>query len=124
MEISLRSIADKFSLLYKGNDDTYIHGLCGLSDNLEEHLSFVTSQGQIKLASESNVTAFVSHPDFPVPEKENLLHENPEYAIAQIASLFVCEQLSMPEALDRSATIHDSAQLASGVSIGANVVVG
>ena len=124
MEISLRNIADKFDLLYEGNQDICIRGLCGLSDNFEEHLSFVTERTQVQLASESNITAFVSHPDFPVPKKENLLHENPEYVIAQIASLFLCEQLSMPESLDRSAIIHHSAKLTSGVSVGANVVIG
>ena len=124
MEISLRSIADKFDLLYDGSEDIRIRGLCGLSDNFKDHLSFVTEHSQMQLASESNITAFVSHPDFPVPEKENLLHENPEYAIAKIASLFLHEQLSLAETIDRTATIDRSTELGPDVSIGANVVVG
>ncbi len=124
MAYSLVQIAHEFSLDYEGDGELSIVGLCGLSDNLENHLSFVASSKLLNLAENSNMCAFVTLPGYPVKGKTNLFHENPNYAIAKIAQLFVKQQSSTSTNVHPSAVVDATATIAPSAVLGANVVVG
>ena len=124
MAYSLAQIADEFSLDYEGDGELAIAGLCGLSDNLEDHLSFISSVKLLDLAEGSNMCAFVTLPGYPVKGKTNLFPDNPNYAIAKIAQLFVRHSASTRSNVHPSAIIDATATIAASAVLGANVVIG
>jgi len=124
MAYSLAHIAHEFSLDYVGDDDLSITGLCGLSDGFADHLSFVSNSKFLPAAEASNIPAFVTLPGAEIKGKATLFHENPEYAIAKIARLFVKSNLTQAENLHPDAVVDATARIAPSAVLGANVVVG
>lgn len=124
MQQSLSSVASHFKLEFSGDESLTIAGVCGLSDNLPGHLSFINDEKQIANAVDSRIPAFVVCPNLSIPGKAVLRHDNPEYMIALIASLFAPTQLGTVPAHHPSAVIDTSAKIEADVIIGANVVIG
>jgi len=124
MAYSLAQIAHEFSLDYEGDGDLQIAGLCGLSDNLADHLSFVADKKMLAIAEASNMSAFVTLRDCAVNGKTNLFHADPNYAIAKIAQLYAKPR--PPKSMNRhpSAVIDATASISESAVIGANVVIG
>lgn len=123
MPYSLDSLANQFKLPYCGADELPIRGVCGVSDNLPDHLSFILDERHLQAAADSKISAFVARPGIELPGKALLYHDDPDYMIGQIAALFAPSQLDYP-GIHPSAQIADSAVLAADVEIGANVVIG
>jgi UDP-3-O-[3-hydroxymyristoyl] glucosamine N-acyltransferase len=124
MQFSLSELAQRFALELNGDGCTGIQGICGITDNRAAHLAFVNDPRMLQPAADSQIPAFVTHPDHPVPGKSNLFHEHPDYLIARIAELFLPTQLSDMGGVSPSATIAASAEIGAEVDLGANVVVG
>ena len=105
MAYSVAQIANQFSLDYEGDGELKITGLCGLSDNLSNHLSYVSSKNVAQEAAASKICAFVTHPDVPIEHKTNLFHEDPNFAIAKkfaiLDSVLVC-----PIPIDTGTPVH------------------
>jgi UDP-3-O-[3-hydroxymyristoyl] glucosamine N-acyltransferase len=124
MAYSLAHIAHEFSLDYAGDDNLSITGLCGLSDDISDHLSFVSDRKFLPAAETSNIPAFVTLPGSEIKGKAILFHENPEYAMAKIAQLFVNSNLTQAANVHPSAVVDATAEIAPSAVLGANVVVG
>lgn len=124
MAISLASISKQFDIPFAGNGDASLEGVCGLSDNRPAHLSFIAHAKYLREAENSDIPCFVTRPDWPVTGKSMLIHEHPEWAIAQIARAFAPSQLADLDGISAHAVIDESATLGDAVSIGANVVIG
>jgi len=124
MRHSLSNIARRFDLEIDRDTPTEIIGVCGLLDDLPEHLSFVSSDGHVGAATNSRIAAFISRPEQAVPGKINLFHAHPEYMIAQIAALFLPSQLGTLDGVHKTAQIADSATVKNDAFIGANAVIG
>ena len=124
MQYSLSDIVRQFNLDVDGDAAFEITGICGLSDNLPDRLSFVDADKHIEAASESRMPAFVTRPDKAIDGKVNLFHDHPEYMIAQIAELFLPTQLGTAAGIHETAVVAPSANIDDGASIGANVVIG
>jgi UDP-3-O-[3-hydroxymyristoyl] glucosamine N-acyltransferase len=124
MAYSLAQIAQKFSLACDGDTTLEPHGLCGLSDDLPDHLSFVADRRLLETAASSKIPAFVTLPGLPVPGKANLFHDSPDYAISKIASLYARPSFTQHEQIARSAVVDASSTIAATARIGANVVIG
>tara|TARA_Y100001934_G_scaffold216003_1_gene256122 strand:+ start:75 stop:1046 length:972 start_codon:yes stop_codon:yes gene_type:complete len=124
MAISLASISKQFDIPFEGNGDASLDGVCGLSDNRSAHLSFIAHAKYLSEAENSDIPCFVTRPDLPVAGKSMLIHEHPEWAIAQISRAFAPSQLADLDGISAHAVIDESATLGDAVSIGANVVIG
>lgn len=124
MAFSLTQIARDYALELDGDGDITIAGLCGLSDDYDDHLSFLTSAKFRHDAETSNIPAFVTKPDLRVAGKANLLHPNPEYAMSQIAHAFVRSSLSQQTNCHPSAVVDPSATVSDTAIVGANCVIG
>lgn len=123
-KFSLGEIAKRFELTIEGDAELQIEQLCGLSDNLQNALSFVADEKLSKQAETSNIPAFVVRPGAAITGKTNLFHENPDYAISLVASLFQDTQLTIEQRIHPSAVIHETAQVDESVHIGPNAVIG
>jgi UDP-3-O-[3-hydroxymyristoyl] glucosamine N-acyltransferase len=124
MSHTLAEISKRFNLDLDGDPSIKIENLCGLTDNLPGHLSFVSSAKHVKDAAQSNIPAFVTKKQFPIQGKANLYSENPEYTIAAIANLYVREPMSTEEAIHPSAYIGQNVKLSNGVHVGPRAVIG
>jgi UDP-3-O-[3-hydroxymyristoyl] glucosamine N-acyltransferase len=124
MSYLISELAEKFDVKFTGDGNVRIEGLCGLSDNKKNHLAFLSQKSFLDTANASQISGFISHPDFPVSNKPNLVSENPEYLISKIASLFATCKLTGMDAIHTTATIDDSSEIASDTKIGAHAVIG
>ena len=124
MASSLAQIAREFSLDYEGDGNIIVNGLCGLSDNFEDHLSFVADQKLLPAAEASKIRAFITLPGCRIEGKTSLFHDDPEYAIAKIAKLFIKSHLTQPGNVHPSAVVDTAAKVDPSAVLGANVVVG
>ncbi|MBI4692817.1 MAG: UDP-3-O-(3-hydroxymyristoyl)glucosamine N-acyltransferase [Gammaproteobacteria bacterium] len=120
----LDEIAERFGFELQGDPALVVAGLCGLSDDLPGHLSFVGAPKHAAAAQRSNIPAFVTRAELPIEGKVCLFHPHPEYAIALVGQLFERSKLTQVARIHASADIHPSAELAPDVVIGANVVIG
>lgn len=124
--LKLAEIAAHIAADLIGDPDIAIAGLCGLSDDLPQRLSFMTKAQFAGAAERSRIPAFITRPDALIANKTCLIHPDPELAIALAARLFEPPRLSYSATnlIHPSACIHPSARLAEGVSVGAFVVIG
>lgn len=124
MRHALSELASHFDLPLVGDGALTVAGLCGLSDDLPDCLSFVADGKHVAAAAASRIPAFVCAPGQQVPGKACLLHAEPEWTIARIAALFAPSQLGAARGVDPRAVVASSARLGEDVSLGPNVVVG
>lgn len=124
MSYPLAELARQFDLSLEAETNPDIRGVCGLSDNLPHHLSFITDKKLLTAAATSNITAFVCRAEHRVKGKPCLVADSPEYSIAQIAALFAPTRLTQATPISSSAIIDPSATLGDNIVIGANVVIG
>lgn len=123
-KISLTDIAERFSLPLEGDGGVEIERLCGLSDNLENALSFVANDKLRAEAQGSSIPAFIVRPGAALEGKVNLFHESPDYAISRVATLFQQSPISFEQLVHPSAIIHETASIGENVKIGPNAVIG
>ena len=124
MHYKISEIKKQFKLESIGETSLTVCGVCGLSDNLTDHLAFIKERKYCEEASKSNIPAFVVTNDSIVSGKTNLIASDPEYVISKIASFFCPTQLSQTVMVASSASIDESANIEDCVTIGANVVIG
>ncbi len=124
MALTVAAIAERFELKFEGDGAMEITGVCGISDDLDGHLSFVKQAAHVDGAAASGIPVFVTRPDLAIPGKTCLFHEEPEFAIARIASLFVVAPMRQREAVHATAVLGESVTLGDGVVIGPRVVIG
>jgi UDP-3-O-[3-hydroxymyristoyl] glucosamine N-acyltransferase len=124
MHYKVSEIKKQFKLKSVGETSLTVYGICGLSDNLSDHLAFIKEKKYCEEASQSNIPAFVVNESSIVSGKTNLITSDPEYVISKIASLFSPTQLSQTTMIAPNASIDESAKIEDCVTIGANVVIG
>jgi UDP-3-O-[3-hydroxymyristoyl] glucosamine N-acyltransferase len=124
MHYEISEIKKRFKLESVGETSLTVSGVCGLSDNLFEHLAFIKEKKYCEEASQSNIPAFIVNNDSIVSGKTNLIARDPEYVISKIAGLFAPSQLSQTVIIASNASIDKSAKIEDCVTIGANVVIG
>ncbi len=122
----LGDIATHLQAELNGDPGLEIAGLCGVSDDLPNHLSYLGKLSQRRAALASAIPAFITHPDHPLENKACLLHTDPELAIVLAAELFQPTRLTYdnPATVHPTAVVHPSAQIGAGSRLGAFVVIG
>ena len=124
MQYRLADIAQEFDVTIEGDETLIITGLCGLSDDKPDCLSFISRRKHVPAAAASKIAAFVTTPELKVAGKTNLYHAAPEHLMAQIAHKFLPAEAGAPGGIHDSAVVAASADVGDGVSIGANAVIG
>ena len=122
--LTVADIAERVGLALHGDPSLVIKGLCGVTDDQPECLSFVTSSKHARLAMTSQIPAFVVKPGALLAGKICLEHAAPEYAMALIAGLFQRSRFTQDTAIHPSAVIHPSAEIGAQVQIGPGVCIG
>jgi len=103
-----------------------VTGLCGVTDNLPQRLSFVGKVSHRRAAEASLIPAFITRPEHRLVHKACVLHDDPDLAIILVARLFEPSRLTYPdpEPIHPSAVIHPTAEIGPGTRVGAYVVIG
>ncbi len=122
--ITLGDIATQFGLDLIGDPTLRVTGLCGVTDDLPDRLSFVANAKHARLAEKSCIPAFVVKPGACIDGKTCLQHPAPEYAIALIASLFERTRHTQSVRIHPTAVIHETADLSPDVQVGPFVAIG
>jgi UDP-3-O-[3-hydroxymyristoyl] glucosamine N-acyltransferase len=124
MTFLLADLARRFSVDYAGDGELAITGVCGLSDDKPDCLSFISSPKHVGAAEHSRIAGFVTTPAWTVPGKANIFHPAPEYLIARIAALFAPSQFGHATGVHPSALVALSAAIGDAAYVGPNVVIG
>lgn len=129
LAISLAEIAEKIGaqlVIEEAINDksAAVTGIGTLEEASEGQVAFLANPSYRKQLAATQAAAVIIHPDMqdecPVPA---LVMANPYMGFAKLSQVF--DNLPKQAAgIHRSAVIADSAQLADGVSIGANAVIG
>ncbi len=121
-----KDIASKFNLYLEGDSSITIHGVCGISDNFPNHISFITNETMIQDAEKSAIPVFVCNNKLKLKNKTVLLHEDPDFIFTKIANLFKKSSLTFEENERKHSKniIHKTATIMENVVLGRNVVIG
>ncbi|HMM76358.1 MAG TPA: UDP-3-O-(3-hydroxymyristoyl)glucosamine N-acyltransferase [Gammaproteobacteria bacterium] len=122
--LTLGDIAQRLGFELHGDPSLPIEGVCGISDDLPRHLSFVGRPKHARAARDSAIPAFIVSPGGLIEGKSCLVHAEPEYACALVAALFLPSQYSQDTAIHPTAVIDPRATLDADVRIGPYVVIG
>ncbi len=122
--LTLGDIAQRLGFELHGDPALAIAGVCGISDDLPDRLSFVSRPKHARAARSSSIPAFIVRPGGLIDGKSCVVHAEPEYACALVAALFVPSQYSQDMAIHPTAIIDVRATLGTGVRIGPYVVIG
>ncbi len=124
MMLTLGDIVQRLGFELHGDPTLSIVGVCGISDDLPDRLSFVARAKHTPAARSSRIPAFIVRPNELIADKSCIVHAEPEYACALVAALFVPSQYSQETPLHPTAVVDPSATLGAGVRIGPYVVIG
>ena len=123
---TIKDIANKFDINLEGDSTIEIHGVCGISDNLPNHISFITNEAMIQNAEKSKIPAFVCNNKLKLKNKTALIHEEPDFIFTKIASLFKKSSLTLEKNAKNHSdnTIDKTATIMKNVILGRNIVIG
>lgn len=124
MEITVGLLCDRFSWTTDGSLEASIEGVCGLDDNLPEHLSFIANPQLMDQAQHSKIKVFLTKESCPIPGKINLFCSNPSLAMIECSRLFQRAPYLQNQGIHPTAIVGESAELGTEVMIGAHVTIG
>lgn len=125
ISFTLAEIAEKIgATLVAVNDQQTVSGIGTLDDSSASQVTFLANPSYRKQLATTNAAAVIVHPDLqsecPVAA---LVMDNPYIGFAKLSQLFdnLPQQIS---GIHPTAVVAESAELAEGISIGANAVIG
>lgn len=124
MNFTTEELAGKLGLEIQGEASIRISTVCGLTDNLANGLSFISSEKFLKQAEESQIPAFIVKPGVELKGKTLLFAENPDLVMIAVAEMFSESPCEFSDPVHPSAVIGKDVTLGEGVLIGANCVIG
>ena len=127
---TLNDIAEKFDITLQGEASIKIKGVCGISDNLPNHISFISNESLITNAEESQIPAFVCSNTIKLKNKTALIHDDPDFIFIKIANLFKKSNLTLIKSteisnnqLAKTTIIMDNVVMGQNIVIGANTII-
>jgi len=122
--VTLGEIAKQLGLVVSGDSTLRIRGLAPLTEATSEHLSFVSKETYVEKLRVCQAGAVIIHPDWVDGYEGNFLFaDSPYLAYARATALFDSRP-SASRLVHSTATVADTAQLATDVTIDAHAVVG
>ena len=121
-----KDIANKFNINLEGDSTIKIQGVCGISDNLPNHISFITNEAMIQNAEKSEIPVFVCDSKLKLKNKTALIHQEPDFIFTKIANLFKKSSLTLEKNTENHShnTIDKTATIMKNVVLGKNIVIG
>ncbi len=120
--ISLRAIADLTGGQIVGNPDLEINGVCEIQNGVSGSITFLSNPKYNSYAVTTEASAIITADKTILAEKDGIVVENPQLAIARVLEYFHVIPATTP-VTHETAVIADSAVIAEDVSIGPNVVI-
>lgn len=121
---TLKALADKFGLEFKGDANTLITGIGTLANANAQQLSFLANNKYTQQLKDTEAgVVILSEDNIHICPCACLISKNPYTSYAQISVLFENED-TISTGIDTTAIIHPSARIDPTASIGAYVIVG
>lgn len=125
MRRSVQEIAERVGARVLGDSRIELSGVASIASASQQNMVFVEDGKKLSEALQSQAGAviageFADSTDSPKPI---LISDHPKLAFARAARLFAAADGNAEEAIHRSAVVHSSAMLGSGVSIEAKAVI-
>lgn len=123
MSITLKALAERFSLEVRGDEQIVINGLGSITDSAPGKLTFLADASYRKhLASCQASAVLLGHKDVDFWQGAALVSKNPPADAARIAALFDPIQRP-PPGIHPSAIVDETAQLGEAVHVGPAAVI-
>ena len=107
-----------------GDADFEISGLAPLEEATSSDLSFVADRKYLELAKSSGAGAVFIYEHEPGLSVNQLVVSDPRLAFFTVARMFTSEREQLPAGVSPHAFVHETAKLASGVSVGPFAYIG
>jgi UDP-3-O-[3-hydroxymyristoyl] glucosamine N-acyltransferase len=114
--MKLSELAEIVSGTISGDADTEIAGVSGLESTLAGHITFITSDKQVRAAQESGASAVLVGTFYPEVEKPQVRVEDPHYAFAVLLERFHARPPA-PRGISELAYVAEDAVLGEDISI-------
>jgi UDP-3-O-[3-hydroxymyristoyl] glucosamine N-acyltransferase len=118
MEITLRELADVIGGEICGDGSVLIGGIAGIKEAGRGDITFLANPRYGKFLETTAASAVIAPPGTASSSKPLILSENPYLSFVKAVEFFVPNKNSYPR------TIHPTAVIAPGASVGADVCVG
>ena len=124
MEKTLRELANYVGGDVFGNENIRIRGVMTIDVATEGYITFVSNEKYIKKINQTKASAVIVSPSIKTGDKNLLVTKNPYLAFAKIMDLMMNPETKYPGTCDRFATIGESAEIGSNVTVYPYVFVG
>ena len=122
--LTLKSLAERFSLEFKGDADTIIHSIGTLANAMPGQLAFLANSKYTQQLIDTRASVVIlSEQDIESCPCACLISKNPYTSYALISSLFESAEQIQP-GVHATAIIHANANVSAEAHIGAYVVIG
>ena len=124
---TLSDIATLLGCAAPADGDRPINGVATLEEAKPDELSFISSEsyaGQLAATRAGGVVMAKKLRLPPPPDKNVLVVDDADLAVAKVLGLFAPPVPRPPEGIDPAARVANSASLGQGVAVGANAFVG
>jgi UDP-3-O-[3-hydroxymyristoyl] glucosamine N-acyltransferase len=121
--MKLQELADRLEAKLSGAGGTEIHGVAGIEEAGEGHLTFVANPRYTAAARTTGASAVIVAPEFPEITAATLRIENPYLAFARAIDFFYQPPAYLP-GVHPTAVVDPTAKVGSGAHIGAYAVIG
>ncbi len=124
MELSLQKIAQIVGGSLVGDGQLMIHGVAGIKEAQEGHITFLANPKYISFLKETKASAVLVASSIPAPsEKAVILCESPSLAFAKVVEYFFPAKSGFPKGIHPTAVIGKDVVLGKEVNLGPYVVI-
>ncbi len=125
---ALQDLVEKIGGVVHGDTAVVITGVAGIESAGDGELTFIANKKYVSFLPTTNASAVIipDDKDIRVPPDAKpaiIVHPEPYYAFMLALRLFHPEEPPLPPGIHPSATVAESAELASDVRVGANAVI-
>jgi len=124
MKKTLQELAEHVDGIIVGDPSTLIHGVMGIEEAKEGHITFISNEKYTKKINDTKASAIIVSPKLKHAGKNLLVCKNSYLAFAKIVELLAYKPPYTPGGIHDSAIIDKSAKIGLDVSIQAFVAIG
>ncbi len=124
MKIKLKQLVEKIGGQLFGDGDIEIESAAPIDSAGKGQITFLANPRYEKFLETTKASAVILQTEYECSHPAAIKHNNPYYAFARALDILYPEVINLPQGIDSSAIIADSAQIGGNCAIGAMTYIG
>ena len=123
MEFTIKHISEIIGGKVLGDEDLIITGVSSIENSNEGDISFIKNEKFIDKVLETNASAIVTHRPIEETKKTLIIVDNPFLSFIKLLEIISDQKQQQPRTIHPSAVISKGSSIGNNISVGANVVI-